>query len=202
LNDYPNARAFVYLPQYQPSISLFQYYSKKPVLNDFPMGSHISYVVSDIDNINLADNNINMVEKYNVNYIILNKSIQLPYPRVEFDTLAVYFVNASGFFDVNKTCGSIINESNSKGEYHAIVSLKEDCDIHFSMSYFPLWSAYKKDSQEKELKIEDRNHMVLIKAEKGDYEVVMRYKDIGYRKWMFAAGLLLIIFLISFKRKM
>jgi Ca2+/Na+ antiporter len=191
LRPFPDGRAYVYFPAYEPSQSLIYYYSNKPILYGFSLGSQDSISTRYIRQIN-PDKPEAYADRYNVKYIILNSSIQLPLPNRKFHNYTLYFFNTTGYFKLDD-CGSILSEKIEKGTYSVGILLYKKCDILFKMTYSPYWKAYS--GNQKLLTTMTQDALISISADKSKTEISMRYEDIIYRKYILLIGLIVLIVL-------
>ncbi len=193
LKDLPEGRIYIDMPINKHIDPLIYYYSKKPLLYRFSLGSQDSLSTQYIYNISPANDEEldNYLDKYNVKYLLVSSSVDFPYDKKVFKTLNLYFVNTTGYFFVPDQCGELVSENNKNEVYYANLSLRNNCDILFKMTYSPFWKAYSNKTQLNIDLVEDS--LIGIHVPRNTKTVIMRYEDINYRKYLFAFGLLILV---------
>ena len=186
LKPFPDGRVYLHSPVFEPSQALFYYYSKKPLLMGFSLGSQDSLSTKHIMDLKLTDANL---RRYNIKYIVINSSVELSYPKEVFGNWTVYFVNTSGYFKLDEECGILLDEKKDS-EYQVHLYLQRECSMLFKMTYSPFWNAYSMGHQ---LNISRTNDSLInIDLKKNMIEIKLQYEDTRYRKY------LLIISIITF----
>lgn len=126
-----------------------------------------------------------------VTIIAANETFETP--------LYYYFLDYSEQNETKKECGSVVGETNSRGEYHATVfANKTDCFVVLKVTYHPEWQVFV-DGAEKKLVMLSPSFMGVAVAT-GEHDVVFSYEVFWYRKILFVVPVVLFLLLWFWKK--
>ncbi|MFA6889019.1 MAG: YfhO family protein [Candidatus Woesearchaeota archaeon] len=98
-----------------------------------------------------------------------------------------------------QNCGTILEESNSRGTYKTTVSVEqEECYTVFKMTYHPEWRVFVDDIEQEKVMISPAFMGVAVSP--GTHEILFTYAVAKYRIWLFIIGIISLIVLLFWKK--